>query len=89
MKVNLLSIIAMIILIIATSATTVSIMTFKPATPSSTIVFTEYQYIGDREKTSNAVKGFITKYSKFGYITKSITFGGYETRTVIVVMEKY
>lgn len=72
-----------------TATTTVSIMTIKPATPTSTIVFEDYAYINDASKLGRNASDFIKKYSKYGYITKSITFGSYETRAVIVVMEKY
>lgn len=63
-------------LIILTSATTVSIMTVKPATPKSVVYF--------RFTNINQLKPYIQK----GYIVKIISKGD-EWDTGHVVMEKY
>lgn len=70
-------------LIILTSATTVSVMTVKPATPKSTICFTvKYQTVSNK----------ILTYTKNGYSVKFISgiSDRYEGQNfVTVVMEKY
>ena len=60
-------------LVILTSATTVSVMTIKPATPKHVVVFTR--------SSSTDEPAIILKYSKKGYIVK--------VAENIVVMEKY
>lgn len=70
-------------LVILTSATTVSVMTVKPATPKVVVT-----YYGDNPKE------FISKYSKMGYIFKhsSQSQGSNSTSYwvhCLVVMEKY
>jgi hypothetical protein len=72
-----------IALVVLTSATTVSVMTVKPATPKSTICFTtKYQ----------SVSSEIISYSTRGYSVKFISgiTDRYEGQNfVTVVMEKY
>lgn len=60
------------------SATTVSIMTVRPANPKYTLAF--------KELTSNSCVESIKEYVKQGYIVKSVTGSN---RCWIVVMEKY
>lgn len=77
------TILGALILIVLMSATTVSVMTVKPAKPISTIVETGRM---------SSIKQFILKYSKHGYVVKEIgnypeiALGG---DNMIVVMEKY
>jgi hypothetical protein len=70
-------------LVVLTSATTVSVMTVKPATPKSTICFTtNYQSVSSK----------IISYSNVGYSVKFISgiTDRYEGQNfVTVVMEKY
>lgn len=66
-----------ICLIVLTSATTVSVMTVKPATPKQTIVFYEYSTQDIPKRTY--------PYLRKGYVLKAI----YGDRYQIVVMEKY
>jgi len=63
------------------SATTVSIMTVKPATPKATIVFTGYNEDDLKEKIFNNVKK--------GYVVKTVSIGGQYGNHNLVVMEKY
>jgi hypothetical protein len=71
-----------IVIVILTSATTVSVMTVKPAKPKGTIVFTiDY---GQR-----SVKEAINNYIRQGYIVKSVAGTSRYEDTWIVVMEKY
>ncbi len=67
-------------LIILTSATTVSVMTIKPATPKSTITI---------ECRSHNVQSHIIKYSKSGYIFKNFIAGAYYDYDGLLVLEKY
>ena len=67
-------------LVILTSATTVSVMTVKPATPKSVISFYGYKAYPE------SVVDKINKYSKNGYIVKEMVGSDY---TYIIVMEKY
>ena len=67
-------------LIILTSATTVSVMTVKPATPKSVVSFYDIKCNGDY------VAKKIKEYSSKGYIYKH-GFGS-DCR-IVVVMEKY
>jgi hypothetical protein len=68
-----------IALIVLTSATTVSVMTVKPAKPKSVIVrITRY---------GNDTNGFIYTYVKQGYIVKSSDGDG--SGNWLVIMEKY
>jgi hypothetical protein len=66
-----------ICLIVLTSATTVSVMTIKPATPISTVVFYEY--------SPQVIPKKINPYLKKGYVVKAV----YGDRFQIVVLEKY
>lgn len=69
-------------LVILTSATTVSVMTVKPATPKSVISIYE-----DADKINSKILNYCNK----GYIVKQLSFSmnGNGTREAIVVMEKY
>lgn len=72
-------------LVVLTSATTVSVMTVKPATPKSVVTL-----VGDVNEMSRQ----ILKHSKNGYVIKFATqsqgeYGGYEKTRCLVVMEKY
>lgn len=74
-----------IALVILTSATTVSVMTVKPATPKYFVVkeFRDADY-GDEQSE------YIEKMIKKGWILKSQSLGGKQyTIYGIVVMEKY
>ena len=73
------------LLVILTSATigintniNTNILTVKPATPKSIVIFEDY-YIYSKEK--------IKSYCRKGYIVKSTVYIG--DFTVLVVMEKY
>lgn len=72
-----------ICLIVLTSATTVSVMTVKPATPKYVMVKyfkSDYSY----------AEKFISKAYSSGYILNKIErIGGESTGHFIVVMEKY
>jgi len=73
-----------IALIVLTSATTVSVMTVKPAVPKSifTCQFNDYQQ----------AKSSIERYSESGYILKSIVTNGSEYTSYyhgFLVMERY
>lgn len=75
-----------ITLIMLTSATTVSVMTVKPAKPKLTLVKSFWS-----ENNSEQVAEYIKNKIKNGYILKSIegaNDGKYHS-TWIVVMEKY
>jgi hypothetical protein len=77
---NLIYFIAGVLFITLISATTVSVMTIKPATPKSTIVF--YKNWGDEQETITKIQ----QYTKAGYVYK----GSIETDTrAIIIMEKY
>ena len=80
---NLFYFIAGVLFVTLISATTVSIMTVKPAKPTSTICFTtNYQSVSSK----------IISYSKGGYSVKFISgiTDRYEGQNfVTVVMEKY
>lgn len=64
-------------LVVLTSATTVSVMTIKPATPKQTIVFYEYY--------PQNIPKITYPYLRKGYVLKAI----YGDTFQIVVMEKY
>jgi len=64
------------------SATTVSIMTVRPATPKSVLVF------GEEHSQRSCVKS-IKEYVKQGYIVKSVAGTSQYGMSWIVVMEKY
>ena len=73
-----------ICLIVLTSATTVSVMTIKPATPISVVCFPS----GDCE----ILKEKINLYSKRGYVVKTISSASSDSSLwykFIVIMEKY
>jgi hypothetical protein len=72
-------------LIVLTSATTVSVMTVKPATPKSIATF-----VGDINQCSK----YIREYSQRGYVVKFMSqsqgqYSGYDETRCLVVMEKY
>ena len=69
-------------LIILTSATTVSVMTVKPATPKSVVSIYD---------NADKINSKILNYSNKGYIVKQLSFSmdSNGTRKAIVVMEKY
>ena len=69
-------------LIILTSATTASVMTVKPASPKSVLIFST-------EDGTSHVKDFIKKNSRLGYIVKSVAGTSQYGTSWIVVMEKY
>jgi hypothetical protein len=63
------------------SATTVSIMTVRPATPKSVLVF--------GADSQNSCVNSIKEYVKQGYIVKSVAGTSQYGMSWIVVMEKY
>lgn len=67
-----------ILLVMLTSATTISVMTVKPATPKATIVVSGWSTL----ELNQNIKPFL----KNGYVVKNISAGD---GTRIVVMEKY
>ena len=67
-----------ICLIMLTSATTVSVMTFKPSTPKYTIVVSSWDTDGLNDK--------IKPYIKNGYIVKTISAGD---NARVALLEKY
>lgn len=71
-------------LVVLTSATTVSVMTVKPATPKSVVTFS-----GNVKSVSKQ----ILKHSKSGYVVKFVTqtqsYNGNNDSYCLVVMEKY
>lgn len=74
-----------IALVILTSATTVSVMTVKPATPKYFIVKSFYEY-----HSSERQADFIIKMSKKGWVLKSQSLAvNLNVLHGIVVMEKY
>lgn len=80
---NLFYLILGIVLVTLVSATTVSIMTVKPAKPISTTCFTGY---------GEGVKSQILNYASQGYILKQIEANGHtqaQFTYYVVVMEKY
>lgn len=77
MKNNILPFLLGIFVAISFAATTTNLLTVKPATPKSVVV-----YDGD----SSGRKEFIYRYVKKGYIVKTVNqISGYG----IIVMEKY
>jgi len=70
-----------VLIVILTSATTVSVMTVKPATPKSVAVFGGYS-------ESEAIEN-IKQYIRKGYIVKSVAGTSQYGHDWIVVMEKY
>lgn len=83
MKTNLLYLLLGGFMAISIAATTTDLITTKPAKPISTIAFTcSYEYGRPDEQ--------IMKYSKMGYITKSVSSAGdHYTKQALIVMEKY
>jgi len=80
---NLFYFINGVLFITLISATTVPIMTVKPVTPKTTVVFSD-------DYTEDEFMDKIKTYVKKGYIVKSIAGSGRQyTDTWIVVMEKY
>jgi hypothetical protein len=75
-----------IALVILTSATTVSIMTVKPAPPKQYII-QDFYYQDDCKNVSN----FISQQMKKGWILKEVegTNDGKYASTWVVIMEKY
>lgn len=71
-----------IAIVILTSATTVSVMTVKPAKPKETIIFTT-------DSGTESVKEAIGNYVRKGYIVKSVAGTSQYGYNWIVVMEKY
>lgn len=81
---NIFYILLGVSLIVLTSATTVSVMTVKPATPKKIITCEFHDY--------SQAKSAILKHSKSGYILKSIVTNGSEYASYyqgFIVMEKY
>lgn len=76
---TILGAVLVLALMIMVSATTVSVMTVKPAKPVSTM-----SAYDDAEVVNNK----ILQYSKQGYIVKDLTFDS-GRRYAMVVMEKY
>lgn len=76
----LLGFIAALLLIVGTAATTVNVMTVKPAKPISTAYFIE-------ENTETVQK--IRYYLQRGYIIKTVAANGDYHKSYFVVMEKY
>lgn len=71
-----------IALVILTSATTMSVITVKPAKPKATIVL-------DSDLGASNIRKQIYHYIKEGYIVKSIAGTSQYGNAWIVVMEKY
>lgn len=67
-----------IALIILTSATTVSVMTVKPATPKATIIVSGW----DTPELNGKIKPYLQK----GYVVKNVAAGD---GARVVIMEKY
>lgn len=85
MKQNLLFFALGLLLTIAMSSTTISMMTIKPAKPTAVVAF-----YGDASDTQSK----ILKYTREGYIVKSVASSAGASnstnfRTVFVVMERY
>lgn len=78
MKQTLLGFMAAILLIALTAATTVSVMTVKPAQPKHTVIVSGWS---TRELNNN-----MSSYLKAGYIVKNMAAGD---GARVVVMEKY
>jgi len=70
-----------VLIVILTSATTVSVMTVKPATPKSVAVF-------GNSSEGDAIEN-IKQYVRKGYIVKSVAGTSQYGHDWIVVMEKY
>lgn len=85
MKINniILGFMLALFLIIGTSATTISVMTVKPAVPKSTIIKSFTQMF----KVHNTVEQFTNFYVKKGYVIKSII--SVDKGSMIVILEKY
>lgn len=81
MNKTILGAILVLALMVLVSATTVSVMTVKPAKPVE--VFTDWYAI------SSSLTSDIKKYHKMGYVVKTVTSGGGEGSKYILVMEKY
>jgi len=75
---NIFYIILGICLMVLTSATTISVMTIKPAQPKATIVVSGW--------SSSELNTDMKLYLKAGYIVKNVSAGD---GARIVVMEKY
>lgn len=82
MKNTILGLFLALVLIVGTSATTVSIMTIKPALPKSTVVFSTEYGVDDCVRN---IKTYLNK----GYAVKSVAGTTIYGSTWIVVMEKY
>lgn len=83
---NLFYFIAGVLFITLISATTVSIMTVKPATPKATIV-KDFRAVYGLEQE---MRTFILSKVKEGYIVKSVSMMDDETFSKgIIVLEKY
>jgi hypothetical protein len=90
MKTNLINIL-LVLLIVLTSATTTSLITYRPAQPKYVIVkhFDSNIISGGKDGVQN-IPIFIKKKRKEGWILKSVTGGdGDSGETWFVVMEKY
>lgn len=74
--------IAGILFIALISATTISVMTVKPATPKGVVVLTSDSGISDIELS-------IKEYVKKGYIVKSVAGTSQYGMSWIAIMEKY
>jgi hypothetical protein len=83
---NLFYFIAGVLFITLISATTVSIMTVKPATPKSVLIKSFWSYSGIQED----VEKFIKNSVKQGYIVKTVSVSSDTNyQRAVVVMEKY
>lgn len=85
MKQNLLFFALGLLMTIAISATTVSMMTVKPANPVTTLAF---------YGNPNEIQSKILDYSKKGYIVKTVSPLAGNTnidsyKTIFVIMERY
>lgn len=82
---NLFYVLLGVLLVVLTSAATVSVMTVKPAIPKSIMTYT-----GDTRQCAKR----IVEYSKMGYIVKFVSqsqgqYVGYENTNCLIIMEKY
>lgn len=84
MKANILSFLLGVFVILSISSTTFDIKQYQPKHPKYIVV---QNFEG--ANISNDIKIFIIKYSKQGYITKSVSLTGTSYGYGIVIMEKY
>lgn len=83
----LLAFIAALLVIMITAATTVNVMTVKPALPKQVLV--KYINSSGRYDGNDGVADYIKSYVKKGYIVKSIAGTSQYGYHWIIIMEKY